>query len=126
MLTDMQLRTLRVIDARIAATGVSPSYAEISEALGIRGKSGVARLVSALAERGYVRHLPHRARAIEVIRRPADNLDPVRELSAYLDASHGPGFAAALLDNRARGPVEFFHLGRRYNTHPEAERHDEF
>jgi repressor LexA len=126
MLTDMQLRTLRFIEARVGTTGVAPSYSELAKALGVSSKSGVNRLVCALEERGYIRRIPHRARAIEVVRRPTTLLDPARELRAYLDARHGQGFTAALLAARPRGPVEFIHGGRLYNTHPEAERDAEF
>jgi SOS-response transcriptional repressor LexA len=96
MLTDMQLRTLRFIEARVGTTGVAPSYSELAKALGVSSKSGVNRLVCALEERGYIRRIPHRARAIEVVRRPTTLLDPARELRAYLDARHGQGFTAAL------------------------------
>ena len=70
MLTKKQLDLLAFIREKISAEGVSPSYDEMKDALELKSKSGVHRLVCALEERGYVRRLPNRARALEVIRFP--------------------------------------------------------
>lgn len=72
MLTRKQHELLLYIDEQISINGVSPSFDEMKEALGLKSKSGIHRLISALEERGFLRRLPHRARALEVIRRPED------------------------------------------------------
>ncbi len=74
MLTRKQYELLVFIDARLKKTGISPSYDEMKDALGLRSKSGIHRLITGLEERGFIRRLPHRARAIEVLRL-ADNME---------------------------------------------------
>ncbi|WP_375270072.1 transcriptional repressor LexA [Sphingomonas sp.] len=68
MLTRKQHELICFIEDRLATTGVSPSFEEMKEALDLKSKSGVHRLISALEERGYIRRLPNRARALEVLR----------------------------------------------------------
>ncbi|MGZ8307984.1 MAG: transcriptional repressor LexA [Allosphingosinicella sp.] len=70
MLTRKQSELLTYIQARLAESGVSPSFEEMKEALALKSKSGVHRLISALEERGFIRRLPNRARALEILRRP--------------------------------------------------------
>lgn len=70
MLTRKQLDLLTFIHDRVKRDGVSPSFDEMKEALNLRSKSGIHRLITALEERGFVRRLPHRARAIEIVRLP--------------------------------------------------------
>ena len=70
MLTKKQSELLIFIDRQINATGVSPSYEEMKEALGLRSKSGIYRLIGSLEERGFLRRMPHKARALEILRRP--------------------------------------------------------
>lgn len=70
MLTRKQLELLELIDTRMQADGVPPSFDEMKDALNLRSKSGIHRLITALEERGFIRRLPHRARAIEVLRLP--------------------------------------------------------
>ena len=70
MLTAKQFELLRFIDRKLKASGVSPSFEEMKEALDLKSKSGVLRLVSALEERKFIRRLPNRARALEVLRMP--------------------------------------------------------
>ena len=72
MLTRKQHELLVFIHQRLEAEGVSPSFDEMKEALNLRSKSGIHRLISGLEERGFIRRLPHRARALEVIRLPED------------------------------------------------------
>jgi repressor LexA len=72
MLTRKQHELLRFIQARLEQSGISPSFEEMKEALDLKSKSGVHRLISALEERGFIRRLPNRARALEVIRQPDD------------------------------------------------------
>ena len=70
MLTAKQHELLQFINERLASTGVSPSFDEMREALDLKSKSGVHRLISALEERQFIRRLPNRARALEVVRMP--------------------------------------------------------
>lgn len=70
MLTRKQHELICFIDDRLKATGVSPSFEEMKEALDLKSKSGVHRLISALEERHFIRRLPNRARALEVLRMP--------------------------------------------------------
>jgi repressor LexA len=70
MLTAKQHELLNFIHQRLSATGVSPSFDEMREALDLKSKSGVHRLISALEERQFIRRLPNRARALEVVKMP--------------------------------------------------------
>jgi repressor LexA len=70
MLTRKQHELLMFINQRLATTGVSPSFDEMKDALNLRSKSGIHRLISGLEERGFIRRLPHRARALEVVKLP--------------------------------------------------------
>lgn len=70
MLTRKQHELICFIDDRLKETGVSPSFEEMKEALDLKSKSGVHRLISALEERQFIRRLPNRARALEVLRMP--------------------------------------------------------
>jgi repressor LexA len=70
MLTSKQHELLRFIHQRLGESGVSPSFDEMREALELKSKSGVHRLISALEERGFIRRLPNRARALEVLKLP--------------------------------------------------------
>lgn len=75
MLTRKQLDLLKFIHARVSEDGVSPSFDEMKSALNLKSKSGIHRLITALEERGFIRRLAHRARAIEVIRLP-EGMEP--------------------------------------------------
>src|ERR671918_2782482 len=70
MLTEKQKELLLFIHARMQDKGVPPSFDEMKDALDLRSKSGIHRLITALEERGFIRRLPNRARAIEVIKQP--------------------------------------------------------
>jgi repressor LexA len=72
MLTRKQRELLKFIQERLGETGISPSFDEMKEALGLKSKSGVHRLITGLEERGFIRRLPHRARALDVVRLPED------------------------------------------------------
>src|SRR5690625_1821345 len=72
MLTRKQHELLMFIHSRIQNDGISPSFDEMKTALELRSKSGIHRLITALEERGFIRRMPHRARAIEIIRMPED------------------------------------------------------
>src|SRR5215472_17631107 len=73
MLTKKQRELLLFINQRLTATGISPSFDEMKDALSLRSKSGIHRLVSGLEERGFIRRLPHRARALEVVKLPEES-----------------------------------------------------
>ena len=76
MLTRKQRELLLFINQRLTATGVSPSFDEMKDALNLKSKSGIHRLVSGLEERGFIRRLPHRARALEVVKLPEESAVP--------------------------------------------------
>ena len=91
MLTTKQKELLVFINARLQETGVPPSFDEMKEALALQSKSGVHRLIIALEERGFIRRLPHRARAIEIIKLPDAMTDgrpaPRRLLPSVIEGS---------------------------------------
>ena len=89
MLTRKQHDLLHFIHKRLQSDGVPPSFDEMKLALDLRSKSGIHRLVTALEERGFIRRLPHRARALEIVRLP-DSL------------SKGSGFQPRVIDGDAR------------------------
>ena len=70
MLTRKQHELLTFINQRLEGTGISPSYDEMKDAVGLKSKSGIHRLITALEERGFIHRLPHRARALEVLKLP--------------------------------------------------------
>ena len=70
MLTRKQHELLQIIRDRLEESGISPSFDEMKDALGLKSKSGVHRLITGLEERGFIRKLPHRARALEVLKGP--------------------------------------------------------
>src|SRR5271166_637961 len=75
MLTRKQYELLVYIDRHLKETGFSPSFEEMKDALNLKSKSGIHRLISALEERGYLARRHHRARALDVLRLP-DNMQP--------------------------------------------------
>src|SRR5690348_10292785 len=91
MLTKKQHELLMFINQRLAATGVAPSFDEMKDALRLRSKSGIHRLISGLEERGFIRRLPHRARALEVVKLPNDAAVPDEKRPS---ASSGPAAPA--------------------------------
>ena len=79
MLTAKQHELLHFIQQRLDASGISPSFEEMKDALGLKSKSGIHRLISALEERGFLRRLPNRARALEVLKLPEAAKAPARD-----------------------------------------------
>ena len=73
MLTQKQKDLLLLIDKKIKSEGVPPSYDEMKDSLGLASKSGIHRLITALEERGFIRRLPNKARALEVLQLPQDS-----------------------------------------------------
>jgi repressor LexA len=81
MLTRKQHELLRFIHERLRETGVPPSFDEMKDALDLRSKSGIHRLILALEERGFIRRLPNRARALEVVKMPEASMGGARKFS---------------------------------------------
>lgn len=100
MLTKKQIQLLEFIQARMARDGVPPSFDEMKLALDLRSKSGIHRLVTALEERGFIRRLPHRARALEILRLP-DALNKGSDFKPKLIDGGKPAFRAP----RPRGAI---------------------
>src|SRR5437763_12900498 len=119
MLTRKQSELLRFIDERLKEAGLPRSFDEMKDALDLRSQSGIHRLITALEERGFIRRLPNRARAIEVIKLPEvsaagsssrrgftpsvieDNLGKVRRASA----DHGERPVAVPVIGRVAAPL---------------------
>lgn len=91
MLTRKQHELLMFIHERIKEDGVSPSFDEMKEALDLRSKSGIHRLITALEERGFIRRLPHRARALEILKLP-------EAASPSLATSRSKGFSPSIIE----------------------------
>jgi repressor LexA len=97
MLTRKQLELLRFVHERLKETGVPPSFDEMKDALDLRSKSGIHRLITALEERGFIRRLPNRARAIEVLKLP-------ESLGQGLGSGRSRGFTPSVIEgNLGRG-----------------------
>jgi repressor LexA len=110
MLTRKQYDLLHFIHSRLQRDGVPPSFDEMKDALDLRSKSGIHRLITALEERGFIRRLPHRARAIEIVRLP-ETLDAAGGFRpAVLDGGR-PERPATALPVEA-GSVELAVMGR--------------
>jgi repressor LexA len=90
VLTSKQHELLRFISTRLGQTGVSPSFEEMKEALDLKSKSGVHRLVSALEERNFIRRLPNRARALEIMRLPDGMKAPATPVQPPMSAPTVP------------------------------------
>ena len=83
MLTKKQHDLLEFINNHLKSKGVSPSFDEMKDALGLKSKSGIHRLITGLEERGFIRRLPHRARALEVLQLPENLKQPERLASGF-------------------------------------------
>ena len=105
MLTRKQYELLRFINERLKEAGVPPSFDEMKDALDLRSKSGIHRLITALEERGFIRRLPNRARAIEVIKLP-------ESISHGVAGGRARGFTPSVIEGT---------LGKRPSTPPTAE-----
>ena len=97
MLTRKQSELLLFINKRLNDAGVSPSFDEMKEALRLKSKSGIHRLITGLEERGFLRRLPHRARALQVLKLPEAAALPAPNVTPLLDSrrSNGLGMAEA-------------------------------
>lgn len=107
MLTKKQIQLLEFIQKRMARDGVPPSFDEMKDALDLRSKSGIHRLVTALEERGFIRRLPHRARALEVVRLPEalSHLDQAAPAEAAGAAGFAPRVVPGFRPARPRGAM---------------------
>jgi repressor LexA len=103
MLTRKQHELLMFIDHHLRDTGFSPSFEEMKEALRLKSKSGIHRLITALEERGFLKRRAHRARALEVIRLPDNISARGSPLAAPAPAAPAPAAAAAFAPNVIRG-----------------------
>jgi repressor LexA len=101
MLTRKQSELLIYIQDRLKESGVSPSFEEMKDALALKSKSGVHRLISALEERGFIRRLPNRARALEVLRLP----DAQAGIAAQPQAPATPPMAHSVAPPQAANDV---------------------
>jgi repressor LexA len=99
MLTRKQHELLRFIQERLRETGIPPSFDEMKDALDLKSKSGIHRLITALEERGFIRRLPNRARALEVIRLP-DNVASITPRGRF-----NPSVVEGGLAGRAKAPA---------------------
>jgi repressor LexA len=102
MLTRKQHELLTFIDKHLRNTGFSPSFEEMKEALNLKSKSGIHRLITALEERGFLKRRAHRARALEVLRMP-DSLAPRGAQAAAAAAAAAPAPAPSFAPNVIRG-----------------------
>lgn len=112
MLTRKQHELLVFINDRIGETGVSPSFDEMKDALELRSKSGVHRLVSGLEERGFIRRLAHKARALEVMRLPEDAAYGDGGLPKRAPAQRSKPLAARAIANGTGSPSQLPLQGR--------------
>ena len=114
MLTKKQKNLLIFINKKIRSTGISPSYEEMKNSLNLKSKSGIHRLISALEERGFVKRLAHKARALEVIKLPENasandifNSFTPSVIKGGLDKSKGNSSKVSVLGSIAAGtPIE--------------------
>lgn len=105
MLTRKQHDLLMLIDTRLSSSGVPPSYDEMKDALGLKSKSGIHRLITGLEERGFIRRLPHRARAIEVLKLPGDAHRPQSRDNFSPNVIEGNFRASKLRGKEQDGPA---------------------
>jgi len=105
MLTKKQHQLLLFIRDRLNAGGVSPSFDEMKEALNLKSKSGIHRLITALEERGFLRRLPHRARALEVVKLPEDANAQAADRATEDKAGRTGGFTANVITGKFSGAL---------------------
>ena len=106
MLTRKQFELLSFIHERIKESGVSPSFDEMKGALDLKSKSGIHRLITALEERGFIRRLPHRARALEVVKLPDSAVPGARPMTGRARGGFSPSVVeGSVLRSPLRGRV---------------------
>ncbi len=104
MLTRKQYELLMFIHERLRETGVAPSFDEMKEALDLKSKSGIHRLVTALEERGFLRRLEHRARALEVVKLPENSSQPKPRSRTVTPASPSRSSGFGVIDGGLKVP----------------------
>jgi len=105
MLTKKQYELLMFIHQRVRETGVPPSFDEMKDALDLRSKSGIHRLITALEERGYIRRLEKRARALEIIRLPENSAKACVRQRRATRRNGSPGLSRMRADHVARAAI---------------------
>ena len=110
MLTKKQHELLLYIHEHLGTEGISPSFDEMKEALGLKSKSGIHRLITGLVERGFIRRLPHRARAVEVLRLPGDAPEDTAAAGRFAPKVIEGAFKAALPGATVAAEVESVQL----------------
>lgn len=112
MLTKRQYQLLMLIEKKLREDGVSPSFDEMKDAIGLKSKSGIHRLISGLEERGFIRRLPNRARALEVLRLPDNQTDdPALSAKTVVDRRTTRSFTR-LSENLVANSVELPRYGK--------------
>ena len=116
MLTKKQLNLLEFIQKSVARDGVPPSFDEMKEALNLRSKSGIHRLITALEERGFIRRLAHRARALEIVKLPEALQNKVDAASVFkpriIDGNLPNSRPHQANKNETGGTIDFPVMGR--------------
>ena len=112
MLTKKQYNLLQFIDNHLKSRGVSPSFDEMKDALGLKSKSGIHRLITGLEERGFIRRLPHRARALEVLQLPENLQQPERVPTGFTPNVIEGGFNEEPSDQEQDGVIQIPLYGR--------------
>mgnify|MGYP001812759979 CR=1 FL=1 len=111
MLTKKQLDLLEFIHKRVQRDGVPPSFDEMKEALDLRSKSGIHRLITALEERGFIRRLAHRARALEIVKLPDAIMNKTGFTPRVIDGDKPDSIPAAAIQIE-NGAIELPMMGR--------------
>ena len=116
MLTKKQKNLLLFINKKLRSSGVSPSYEEMKQSLNLKSKSGIHRLISALEERGFIKRLAHKARALEVIKLPEtasanDIYDVVKSHKGPLISESGIKNKEELLELNSKTSINTFLIG---------------
>ncbi|MBK18947.1 MAG: repressor LexA [Rhodospirillaceae bacterium] len=112
MLTKKQHDLLQFIDKHLKTRGVSPSFDEMKDALGLKSKSGIHRLITGLEERGFIRRLPHRARALEVLQLPQNLKQPENINSGFKPNVIEGGFQKETLESSSEELTQIPLYGR--------------
>lgn len=112
MLTKKQYDLLQFINNHLKFRGVSPSFDEMKDALGLKSKSGIHRLITGLEERGFIRRLPHRARALEVLQLPENLQQPERVPTGFIPNVIEGGFNEEPSDQQQDGVIQIPLYGR--------------
>lgn len=120
MLTRKQQELLFFINERLNEGGVSPSFDEMKDALGLKSKSGIHRLITGLEERGFIRRLPHRARALEVLRLPEKPMPKAKATPAMSASAPAAEVSPRFKPNVIKGDFRNSLPGRQASNDAEA------